>query len=109
MMIKQHGPEDFSSSNCQVPPSYQELCSLSHPDYFSFYFLSHLEAGGCTQMGNGRGYSIPAARKPQASLFGDSRAATPSLLGLAHLLDRSPGAPMGDRAAGLDVATVLCW
>lgn len=41
MMAKSHGPEAFSSCNCQVLVCCWELCSLSHPIYI--YFLLFLE------------------------------------------------------------------
>lgn len=49
VMAKPHGPEDFSSSNCQVPVCCRELCSVSHPIYIYFFlFLSFSVAGGCS-------------------------------------------------------------
>ena len=38
-MTKLRGPEDFSSSNCQVLVCCRELCSLSHPIYISFFLF----------------------------------------------------------------------
>lgn len=40
-MTKPRGLEDFSSSNCQVPVCYWELClcSLSNPIYFVYIFM----------------------------------------------------------------------
>lgn len=38
-MTKPRGPEDFSSSNCQVPVCCRALCSLSHPIYIYYFFF----------------------------------------------------------------------